>query len=1228
MADTLSGLSQAVFRIGLVGGGKGGAALLDLLLDWPEAHVGVVVDPRPDAPARLRAETLDIPTARHHLDVFKFPVDVVLEATGRPAVLDELLRARPAHVDVVGADSLRFFWALLQSHVRTARQLTVQLETQRALALENTQLDRRVEERTEKLTTLSALTQLIISARDVQHVFDEVAKAAATLLGGRLACVWVDDPVRGALRIQASFGVDPSVEAEMFEFREFAHGEGLIGSAFASRAPEYVADVQHDPRWLNKRLAKELGLHAYAAIPLMTGDRVAGALDLLFTHARLFTPEEKKLMTLLAGQATVAIANARLLEEAERRHRAAAGLAETGRLITQSLDSQEIAQRIADSLRALLGGQYTALFQMKADSEDLVAMAVSGDDGPTFAPHMVLPRGTGIAAVAVRERQAVATRDVLADSRIVLAPEVRDRIGGGGFRAGLAVPLIAQHRVIGALAVRDVTGRHWSREEIELARALADQAAVALENARLYGEARRREQHAQELARLAQVVTGSLDLPEVLERVARAATDLLPDSAARIWVVEGDHMVLRSETGTNSPPRSGRKIELALGEGLIGHVAVTRERLVIEDVLTDPRTVNVAWMREEGYVSALYIPLMVRDRLVGVSSLLARHRHRFDPEELDSLTSFANQAAIAIENAMLLQAARTHEGRLETLLQASCELSRIQPLESLLGGIAKACGDLLGSDSVGIRVLEGDDLVIAGSHGDAKEAMPSPRIKVGESLSGIVAATGELLVVRDPANDPRVMPAHRGAYQHRGWTSWLGVPIKLGEQLMGVVSLRSRREGGWSPDDLTIATAFASQAAVALENSRLYLEIRRAYDELTQTQDQLTQAQKMEAVGRLAGGIAHDFNNLLTVILGRTELLLQPLKPEDPLHRSIDLIRKTAGRAAELTRQLLAFSRKQVLQPKALDLNSVVSNMEQMLGRVIGEDISLVTVLDPTLGHVKADLGQIEQVVMNLAVNARDAMPQGGRLTIETANVELDAAYARLHVGASPGANVMLAVSDTGVGMPRDVQAHIFEPFFTTKEPGKGTGLGLATVYGVVKQTGGYVWVYSEPGQGAAFKIYLPRVVDAVETAARETVVTESPRGTETILLVEDEEGVRELTRDILRASGYTVVDAEHGGEALLACERHAGPIHLLMTDVIMPQMSGRELAERLTRLRPDMKVLYVSGYTDDAVVRHGVLESGTAFLQKPFIPDTVTRKVREVLDAPPSPSPGGPARA
>src|SRR5437763_3989386 len=383
-------------------------------------------------------------------------------------------------------------------------------------------------------------------------------------------------------------------------------------------------------------------------------------------------------------------------------------------------------------------------------------------------------------------------------------------------------------------------------------------------------------------------------------------------------------------------------------------------------------------------------------------------------------------------------------------------------------------------------------------------------------------------------------------------------------------------------------------------------------------QQQVLQSQKMEAVGRLAGGVAHDFNNLLTVITSYSDLVLEGLAPGDAKRDDLEQVRKAADGAAALTRQLLAFSRQQVVEPRVVSLNTVVEGLQKILRRVIGEDIEVTIALAPDLESVRADVGQLEQVLMNLVVNARDAMPTGGRLTVETANVEHDPEYARDREAAAVRRFAMLAVTDTGCGMDEATKARIFEPFFTTKETGKGTGLGLATVYGIVKQAGGFIWVYSEPGQGTSFKIYLP-AVDATAERTTAAATTPAPRGTETVLLVEDAAAVRAVTKQILERQGYTVLEAPDGEAGLRLAQRHRGVIHLLLTDVVMPRVGGRELAEQLARLRPDVKVLYASGYTDDSVVRHGILESGTAYLQKPFSPESLARKVRDVLDAPPA---------
>ncbi len=578
------------------------------------------------------------------------------------------------------------------------------------------------------------------------------------------------------------------------------------------------------------------------------------------------------------------------------------------------------------------------------------------------------------------------------------------------------------------------------------------------------------------------------------------------------------------------------------------------------------------YTRNAGFHTFMMVPLRFRGRSLG-HLLLTRYRAEtpaFDQHDVELACALANHAAIAIANSRSYLAERNARAAAE---KANEELQASEARYRLMFEASPLPKWMYDVETLRILAVNGAAVREYGYSRDEFLAMSVADLRPPEDVAAF------LQVVRDPLDSSRF-----GIWRHR----------RKNHEVFQV--------------EVTVHT-------FALAGRSCRLAVGRDVTERLRLEEQLRQAQKMEAVGRLAGGVAHDFNNLLSVILCYTDFLLGDMQPDGPMRDDVVQIQSAGRRAADLTRQLLMFSRQQVLEPRVLDLNEVLTSMDKMLQRILGADVDLVSLPTRPLGRVRADPTGVEQVIMNLVVNARDAMPEGGKLTMETDNVVLDEVYAATHLGVKPGPHVMLAITDTGTGMDEATRAHIFEPFFTTKEKGKGTGLGLSTVFGIVQQSSGSVWVYSELGRGTTFKVYLPQVDADLDGIVDHSVEPRAPlRGSETILLVEDDDQVRAAARGILLRSGYHVIEARNAGEALLHSEKFPGKIHLLLSDVVMPQMSGPELAKRLTAARAEMKVLCMSGYTDDSIVRHGVLDAQLAYLQKPFTFQTLTMRVREVL--------------
>lgn len=815
--------------------------------------------------------------------------------------------------------------------------------------------------------------------------------------------------------------------------------------------------------------------------------------------------------------------------------------------------------------------------QSLASLEKLTGLKIEGYEFEPAAIDVYRQVLENQAAVFVSDCSAIISQMLPKEAR-PLAGRILEIMGAP---PAIYVPVMVEGLLSGVL---NVAGAGLTPQDVPAIQAFAHHLAVALDNARLFAALQQaksqylhKKTHQQaRLLETARHLTASLDVKQVLTQIGFGAREILEAYGCAIYLLEADGQTLTPVVAID-PPYEEQILSapLNLEASFTGQAIRAGKALIFNDAGVNDSGHQIPGTPVEEDERVIVAPFIADDQILG-AMCLNRLGVSFTQEDLALAETFATYAATALKNA---QTHRDLQREMEERIRAEREL---RESEEKYHNLVEAMNEGLGVTDLNSRFTYVNPAFV-NMLGYSRHEM------VGHHLTEFVAPDHKALMAK------KIMQRHTG--QDTRYEQYEMVWVsKTGRRVTTLISPK----GLFDPDGRLIG-GFGVLTDIT-ERKRL--------------EEQLRQSQKMEAVGLLAGGIAHDFNNLLTAINGFAELMRRQLEPDEPLYELTDKILNSGRRAADLVRQLLAFSRKQILEPQVLDLNHVVSRLESMLRRVISEDIELETRLAPDLWPVQVDPTQIEQVVINLAVNARDAMPTGGTLTIETANLTLDgAAITSQQLEAKPGDYARLIVRDTGMGISETVQTRIFEPFFTTKEVGQGTGLGLATVYGIVKQSGGHIQVSSRPGQGATFTVYLPRADGELAPSPLQKGLSHLPRGTETILIVEDNPDVRDLLVRTLRPQGYSILEAGDGVEALRLAEAHRGEIHLLLSDVVMPNMSGNLLAERLADIRPQAKTLFTTGYAEDAIAHYGLLHPDIPLLQKPFAAQTLLCKVREVLD-------------
>jgi PAS domain S-box-containing protein len=1072
----------------------------------------------------------------------------------------------------------------LFSSLRLAPAFEPIVEALRQHKVGRRQVERELRRVNQTLMAISQCSHAMMRATEESGLLNEICRIIVEVGECRLA--WVgfaeQDGTQIVERAAAQAGLEEgSLGTTAIALTDAERRDGPTSTAIRTGKPIVVSDFLTDPIYASRRdQAISRGCTSMVALPLVASSRSFGALSIYSQEANAFDSEKVNLLAELANDLAYAIVALRTRAEWEqakevlhRRNRELELLNRASREFISSFDLDQVLAAVLEDVRDLMGVAACSAWLIDPQTGDLVCRQATGPKSEIVRGWRLAP-GQGIVGWVAHSGEALIVADTRTEERHFdgIARQI-----GLDIRSLLSVPLEAKEDVIGVLQVVDTTAGRFNTEDQMLLESLTGPAAIVIENARLYELAQQeiservrvekevnlRNRELELLNRIIAVSASEWEPNSILETACRElarAFDLPQAVAALLNTEKTAAEVVAEYRAPGRPPALNETIPVN-GNPSFQYLLTHRAPLAADDAQHDPRLTSVHdLLRQRGIVSLLILPLVVRDEVIGSLNLDVAEQRHFSAEEVSLAWSVAEQVAGALAHARLAWGHRR--------LIAAVE-----------------------------QIAEG--VLIADTQGTILYANPAFEQITGYSQAEAVGQDSRVL-----ANGVL------GTHYEEVWAT-----ISAGKAWHRRLANR-RRDGALYTADVTISP-------VRDEGGKIvnYVALQRDVTHELELEEQYQRAQRMEVVGRLTAGIAHDFNNLLTAINGFAELARIQPGLDGEVRELMDKVLDGGQRAAGLVRQLLAFSRKQIIEPQTLDLNDVVGDMSKMLRHIIGEDVRLRTRLASGLWPVVVDPAQIEQVIVNLAVNARDAMPHGGELTIETAGVTLDDGYVASHLGVKPGDYVLVAVSDTGVGMSREVQAHIFEPFFTTKERGKGTGLGLATAYGIVRQGGGEIQVYSEEGVGTTFKIYLPRSRKAIGPSARSKleVVEEPSPGSETILVIEDNAGVRELARLALQQRGYVVLEAENGQEALEVAAHHSGSIHMLLADVVLPGLSGVALVKQLAEFQPGLKTLFMSGYADETIAYHGLLEPGVALLQKPFCPTTLARKVRAVLDTPTS---------